>query len=91
LVSRIFQRIADAKAGKVVSETTGKALMCLDMYEQAKVKAEAVIAATGKALTTKKRPIKTDHAAGVRDGYRAGGEIGLDGQLTSNTTRQIAS
>jgi hypothetical protein len=83
LLTRIAERIALAKAGRIKSETTGTTLPALaSLYNTIGAKLDEFLdEAVGKMKTTKSKMATLD-ARGAMDGRAAGDKIGLDAQVS---------
>lgn len=86
LCMRIEARILQAKQGGLKSET-GTALVVLDLYEKAEMQLGAFL--EDKGLVFRDQRLVTLHDKGVRDGAKAGDEIGLDQQIERHRPKAI--
>jgi hypothetical protein len=84
---RIMERIKEAMEGKVKSETTGKALLLVDVYQSNQRALTAHLAQTVPGLRAKASKIAIIHGKGALDGDTAGRSIGLDTQVAGRSSK----
>lgn len=89
LCARIAERIMSAKAGEVKGDT-GRALMLVDAYKLAASENQTFLKDNGYSTEVVVQNARTDlHRQGAADGYRVGGEIGLDHQVGGTVTARL--
>lgn len=83
--ARVAKLMADAKAGKVEAEGTGKALVLVDAYDAATSANQDYIGQHYKPKKARSLTIGGSDSKAVQDGFAYADSVGLNRQMTKDT------